>query len=173
MRVVIAVTAGDAAMVAQNKMQHLTISLDGIDGARLLHDWQWLLSGTHRLLAVTRMGDAFVEKADGEVIFLDTLEGTLKHAATNQNAFFKLLEAGALDPTWFNPNMVALLEARSGHLAPGKCYSYKIPPVIGGSFSSWQTPSRQRHGAPQHYGATSRADQTFAARHQDQSIQNR
>jgi hypothetical protein len=38
------------------------------------------------------MGDAFVEKADGEVIFLDTLEGALKHAATNQNAFFKLLK---------------------------------------------------------------------------------
>jgi hypothetical protein len=99
-------------------MQHLTISLDGIDGARLLHDWQWLLSGSHRLLAITRMGDAFVEKADGEVIFLDTLERALKHAATNQNAFFKLLKAGELDPTWFIPNMVALLEAQSEHLAP-------------------------------------------------------
>jgi len=61
-------------------MQHLTISIDGIDGARLLHDWQWLLSGSRRLLAITRMGDAFVEKADGEVVFLDTLEGALKHA---------------------------------------------------------------------------------------------
>jgi Domain of unknown function (DUF1851) len=116
-------------------MQHLTISLDGIDGARLLHDWQWLLSGSHRLLAVTRMGDAFVENADGEVIFLDTLEGALKHAATNQNAFFKLLKAGELDPTWFNPNMVALLEARD-HLASGQCYSYRIPPVLGGSLDS-------------------------------------
>jgi hypothetical protein len=117
-------------------MQHLTISLDGIDGTRLLDDWQWLLSGSHRLLAVTRTGDAFVEKADGEVIFLDTLEGALKHAATSQTAFFKLLKAGALDPTWFNPNMVALLETRSEHLAPGQCYSYKIPPVLGGSFES-------------------------------------
>ena len=117
-------------------MQHLTISLDGIDGARLLHDWQWLLCGSHRLLAITRMGDAFVEKADGEVIFLDTLEGALKQTAPNQNSFFKLLKAGALDPTWFNPDMVALLEARSDHLASGQCYSYKIPPVLGGSFES-------------------------------------
>jgi hypothetical protein len=117
-------------------MQHLTISLDRIDGTRLLHDWQWLLAESHRLLAVTRMGDAFVEKADGEVIFLDTLEGALKHAATNQNAFFKLLKAGALDQTWFNPDMVALLEARSDRLASGQCYSYKIPPVLGGSFES-------------------------------------
>jgi hypothetical protein len=117
-------------------MQHLTISLEGIDGTRLLEDWQWLLAGPHRLLAVTRMGDAFVEKGDGEVIFLDTLEGTLKHAATNQNAFLKLLKAGAFDPTWFNPDMVALLEARSEHLAPGQCYSYKIPLALGGSFES-------------------------------------
>jgi len=82
------------------------------------------------------MGDAFVEKADGEVIFLDTLEGALKHAATNQNAFLKLLKAGDLDPTWFNPNMVALLEARSEHLVPGQCYCYQIPPILGGSFES-------------------------------------
>ena len=117
-------------------MQYLTISLDGIDDARLLHDWQWLLSESYRLLAVTRMGDAFVEKADGEVVFLDTLEGVLKHAATNENGFFKLLKAGELDPTWFNSNMVALLEARSEHLAPGQCYCYKVPPILGGSFES-------------------------------------
>jgi hypothetical protein len=117
-------------------MQHLTISLDEIDGTGLLHDWQWLLAGPHRLLAVTRMGDAFVENADGEVIFLDTVDGVLKHAATNQNAYFKLLKAGALDPTWFNPGMVALLEARSELLGPGECYSYKHPPALGGSFES-------------------------------------
>jgi Domain of unknown function (DUF1851) len=154
-------------------MQHLTISLDGIDGARLLHDWQWLLCGSHRLLAITRMGDAFVEKADGEVIFLDTLEGALKHAAPNQNAFFKLLKAGALDPTWFIPDMVALLEARSDHLASGQCYSYKIPPVLGGSLESAKRQGRQRHGALQRHGPTSRADQTSPARHQGQSLQNR
>jgi hypothetical protein len=67
-------------------------------------------------------------------LFLDTLEGTLKHAGTNPNAFFKLLKAGALDPTWFNANRVALLEARSEHLAQGKCHSCKTPPVLGGSF---------------------------------------
>lgn len=117
-------------------MQHLTISLEGIDGTELLDDWQWLLAGSHRLLAVTRMGDAFVEKADGEVIFLDTLEGALKHAARSQSAFLKLLKTGAFDSTWFNPDMVALLEARSEYLAPGQCYSYKIPPVLGGSFES-------------------------------------
>jgi hypothetical protein len=82
------------------------------------------------------MGDAFVEKADGEVIFLDTLQGALKQAATNQNAFFKLLKAGALDPTWFNPDLVALLETRSEHLAPGQCYTYKLPPCVGGAFES-------------------------------------
>jgi hypothetical protein len=43
----------------------------------------------------------------------------------------------ALRPTPpFNPNIVALLEARSEHLTPGQCYSYKIPPVLGGSFES-------------------------------------
>jgi hypothetical protein len=159
--------------MAGNKMEHLTISVDGIDGTRLLHFWQWLLAGSHRLLAVTRMGDAFVEKTDGEVLFLDTLEGVLKHAATNQNAFFKLLKAGALDPAWFNPDMVALLEARSEYLAAGQCFSYKIPPLLGGSSESGKRRGHERHCALQHHGPNSRADHASATGHQDQSLQNR
>jgi hypothetical protein len=115
-------------------MPHLTIPLDAIDGTGLLQDWHWLLSGSHRLLAVTRMGDAFVEMEHGGVIFLDTVKGAVSHAAPDQDAFFRLLQAGALDPTWFNPDMVVLLEARSEYLAPGQCYSYKLPRAVGGSF---------------------------------------
>jgi len=121
-------------------MQHLTISLDGIDGARLRHDWQWLLSGLHRLLAVTRMGDAFVENADGEVIFLDTLEGALKHAATNQNAFFKLLKAGELGPTWLNSNLVR--RRRRGTSLPR------------GSRLAGARPRRRTRAPPEHKEAT-------------------
>lgn len=115
-------------------MEPLTISLETVDTTRLLDDWQWLLPDPHRLLAVTRMGDAFVERADGEVVFMDTMEDALRHAAVD--AFQKMMQAGALDATWNNPDMVWLLEARGEYLASGQCYSYQVPPVLGGPFNS-------------------------------------
>jgi hypothetical protein len=117
-------------------METLIISLEQVDRVRLLADWHWLLGAPSRLLAVTRMGDAFVEGAEGEVVFLDTMEGALTHAAVDERAFWRLLRAGALDATWFNADMVALMEARGECLAPGECYSYQVPPVLGGQFGS-------------------------------------
>jgi type VI secretion system (T6SS) immunity protein Tdi1 len=117
-------------------MEALTIPLEGLDRDHLLDDWSWLLPEPYRLLAVTRMGDAFVEAGDGKVVFLDTLEGCLRDAATSERAFFTLLEAGKLDPVWFLPNMVALMEARGVSLAPGQCYSYQVPPAFGGPLTS-------------------------------------
>jgi hypothetical protein len=116
--------------------QHLLIATNQADGAGLLEDWRWLIVGSCRLLAVTRMGDAFVEKADGEVVFLDTLEGCLKHAAPNATVFADYLANERFDPTWFNADMVALLEEKGKHLGPGQCYSYRVPPILGGSFFS-------------------------------------
>jgi hypothetical protein len=113
-------------------MEALTISPEGLDTEHLLGDWSWLLSDRYRLLGVTRMGDAFVETGDGKVLFLDTLEGCLKEAANDARTFFELLKAGKLDRALFLPDMVALMEARGERLAPGQCYCYHLPPVLGG-----------------------------------------
>jgi Domain of unknown function (DUF1851) len=111
-------------------------SLEGINRTRLLRNLRVAARWVSSIAGVTRMGDAFVERADGEVIFLDTLEGTLKHAATNQNAFLKLLKAERSTRRGYILIWHSRLEARSERLAPGQCYSYKIPPILGGSFES-------------------------------------
>ena len=107
-----------------------------ISDKRLLEDWQWLLKAPHQVLVVTKMGDAFVKSPSSAVLFLDTLEGNVKEAARDERSFNQKWAAGDLDPTWFNPDMVALLEGRGVRLAPDQCYSYIVPPAIGGSFES-------------------------------------
>lgn len=100
--------------------------------AHLLEDWSWLSQSTLSVLAITKMGDAFATDPTETVHFLDTLEGNLKFAASSIGEFWSLARQGRLDPAWFNPDMLALLEAREVPLEPGQCYGYKLPPVLGG-----------------------------------------
>jgi hypothetical protein len=49
------------------------------------------------------MGGAFVEKADREVFFRDTLEGALKHATTNQKCVLQTVEISRVGPNLVQP----------------------------------------------------------------------
>lgn len=106
------------------------------DAGRWLDEWTWLLPGKHRVVLLTKMGDAFLVDAEGKVVFLDTLEGAVLPAAPSLDAFESLLQAGTIDLDWFNPDMVALLDGRGERLAPGQCFSYKVPPALGGPLDS-------------------------------------
>lgn len=102
----------------------------------MLADWAWLSPSPLSVLAITKMGDAFVTEPSGRVQFLDTLEGNLKFAASSTDEFWSSAREGRLDPAWFNPDMIELLEARNVRLEPGQCYGYKLPPVLGGPLDS-------------------------------------
>jgi hypothetical protein len=103
---------------------------------RLLEDWMWLLKQPHDLLFVTKMGDAFLRTQTESVTFLDTLEGDAKAIAPDERSFNLRWDAGDLDPTLFNPDLIALLESRGMNLGPDECYSYELPPVMGGALDS-------------------------------------
>ena len=114
----------------------LTASVSPLSAAALLDDWGWLLKDPHELLLVTSMGDAFVADSSGAVFYLDTLEGSLKPVAPSRETFQSLVASGGLDPDLFLPDMVALKIAQGHRLAPGQCYSYKLPPILGGPLES-------------------------------------
>jgi|SRR4051812_9836565 hypothetical protein len=103
---------------------------------QLLEDWMWLLKKPHDLLFVTKMGDAFLRAQSESVVFLDTLEGDAKAIAPDERTFNLRWGAGDLDPTLFNPDMIALLERSGMGLGPDQCYSYQLPPVVGGGLES-------------------------------------
>ncbi|MGE0640114.1 MAG: T6SS immunity protein Tdi1 domain-containing protein [Thermoanaerobaculia bacterium] len=104
-----------------------TVAADAV-----LADWRWALDGACTLLGVTRMGDAFVIDPAGRVIFLDTLEGLAREVAPSVSDFEEILAAGTRDDDWFLPGFVEAMERKGSRLEPGECYSYRLPPVLGG-----------------------------------------
>ena len=107
-------------------------SLGSVSPAAILADWQWAFEGLWSLLAVTKMGDGFVVDSLGRVKFLDTLEGQAREAASTIEDFRALLERGTHDDDWFLPGFVDSMERQGQILEPGQCYSFKVPPVLGG-----------------------------------------
>ena len=105
----------------------------GTVGDEILDDWSWLLKQPHRVVVVTKMGDAFVRDADGRILFLDTMEGSLQPAAQSLDAFKEGLQRGATNAEWLMLGLVAHLEEQGRQLGPGQCFSYTIPPVLGGA----------------------------------------
>ena len=105
----------------------------GIVGDGILDDWSWLLKQPHRVVVVTKMGDAFVRDPQGKILFLDTMEGSLQPAADNVDAFKDALQRGTTNSEWLMLGLVAHLEQQGQQLGPGQCFSYTIPPVLGGA----------------------------------------
>ena len=114
----------------------LIVALASLPAGALLDDWRWLVGTPHEVLLVTAMGDAFIAGPTGKVSFLDTLEGSLQPVASSRDDFFALLETGRLNPDWFLPDIVELKSQQGLSLAPGQCYGYKLPPVLGGPLLS-------------------------------------
>ena len=100
-------------------------------------DWAALLSGwdlpeTFELWMVNRFGDAFLVFEDGSVHVLDLGACALNRVADNREDFARKAANSAAD--WF---MMPLTDAcvASG-MIPGasQCYSFKVPPVLGGAY---------------------------------------
>ena len=100
--------------------------------ADLLRDWQWLLGGAMQLLIVSALGDMFLAAADGQVFWLDTGAGQLHQIAATVDEFQQLRQQRDHADQWFIPQLVGDLISSGVLLSPGQCYSYKIPPILGG-----------------------------------------
>ena len=100
--------------------------------ADLLRDWQWLLGEAMQLLIVSALGDMFLADADGQVFWLDTGAGQLHQIAATVDEFQQLRQQRDHADQWFIPQLVGDLISSGVLLSPGQCYSYKIPPILGG-----------------------------------------
>ena len=103
---------------------------------RALKDWAWLDPVSRLTPRFTNaFGDVFLEDASGAFWFLDTLEGTVKklwpdtaamHAALNTFEAQDMYLAQGLAQSAYQAGLVP---------EPSQILSYKISPVIGGSFA--------------------------------------
>jgi hypothetical protein len=110
----------------------LTVDFQKHGAEDLLGDWRWLLGDSMRLLLVSAIGDMFLADPAGQVFWLETGSGQLQKIAASNDQFQQLRQQPQNADQWFIPRLVGDLITSGVRLAPGQCYSYKKPPILGG-----------------------------------------
>jgi hypothetical protein len=110
----------------------LAVSPDGVDFEDLLSDWRWLVGEEYHPVVISAMGDLFLRHDDGRIFWLNSGWGQLTELAESADEFKKPMVQPNNAGNWFIPKLVGDLLSSGKKLGPGECFSYKIPPVLGG-----------------------------------------
>ena len=123
-------------------VRHVSVNLDdylldqeGQHWSELLTDWHFLLPREFTIWLVNRFGDLFIVSDDGCVHMLDVGRGSLEKLASSREDFATQIDEGNNANQWL---MIPLVDdcVRVGlTIGTGQCYSFKIPPVLGGEYS--------------------------------------
>jgi len=119
------------------------------DWADLLSGWGWLLSSKFTVWLMNRFGDLFLVPSDGTVHMLDVGAGSLTKMAEARDDFCRRVDEGNNANHWLMIPLVDRLAAAGVHLQPGQCYSFLIPPVLGGGYTIDNTivlPIKEHYG---------------------------
>jgi hypothetical protein len=110
----------------------LTVGFDQEKSDALLSDWRWLVGDEAQLLVFSALGDLFLGDAEGHIFWLNTGAARLTRIAESAEEFKRLMQQAEHADEWFFPQLVGDLIASGKRLAPGQCYSYKVPPMLSG-----------------------------------------
>lgn len=110
------------------------IDQQGHEWSSMLSEWHWLLPENLTVWMVNRFCDVIFVKEDGTVHLLDSGAGTVKELAASRESFFTLVDQGDNADNWFLLSLTDQCTASGLTLAPGQCYSFKVPPVLGGKY---------------------------------------
>jgi hypothetical protein len=110
----------------------LTVSPDGVDFDDLLSDWRWLVGEEYQPVVISALGDLFLRHDDGRILWLNTGWGQLTEVAKSAEEFKKRMVQPKCAEEWFIPNLIGDLLSSGKKLGPGECFSYQVPPVLGG-----------------------------------------
>ena len=110
----------------------LTIGFQPKQTEVLLADWRWLVGDDVELILVSALGDLFLKDAGGHVLGLDTGAARFARVAESIDEFTRLRQQPGHADEWFAPQLVGDLMLGGKRLAPGECYSYKVPPMLSG-----------------------------------------
>jgi hypothetical protein len=110
----------------------LVVSTQDFTDNDLLSAWQWLLKRPVDLLLVSSLGNMFLVIENGRVLWLDVGSAELTDVASDVGEFRSLVSKPENMNQWFIPQLVGDLKESGMNLKTGQCYSYKVPPVLGG-----------------------------------------
>ncbi len=101
----------------------------------LLRKWTWLVPPSFTPWIVNRFGDLFIILGDASIHHLDIGVGTLYQVAPNRDEFCKLIDDSENSNNWLMIPLVDQLVAANKTLSVGECYSYRLAPAFGGSYT--------------------------------------
>lgn len=101
-------------------------------------EWRWLIPDWLQPQMVTPFGDIFLADANGRLAYLDAVWGELHGLQGGLADVRAEWEAGPQDGDMFRSEL--LLESTVlrtlDELATGQCLQFKLPPAVGGEYSS-------------------------------------
>lgn len=104
------------------------------DWARLLTDWVPPLPARFNVWLVNRLGEVFAIDPAGSVLRLDTGSGSCEVVAASREDFAQLLESPRAAELWLRLKLVDDCRRMGMRLGPSQCYSFRIPPSLGGGY---------------------------------------
>jgi hypothetical protein len=84
---------------------------------------------------MNRYGDLFLILPDGSVHMLDVGGGLLPKLAESKDGFSCVIDEDNNADDWLMIPLVDRLVEAGVHLKPGECYSFLIPPILGGDYT--------------------------------------
>lgn len=107
----------------------------GLEWSTTLSPWAWLLPAEVTVWFANRFADLFLVLQDGTVHLLDVGGGALERVAESRDDFHDLIDQDDNADLWLMIPLVDQLVAAGVLLAPGQCYGFKTPPVLGGEYT--------------------------------------
>lgn len=110
------------------------IDQTGKDWSKLLQDWSPPLPEEFTIWMVNRLGDIIAVYEDDSVHMLDIGAATVQHLANNRDDFIEQIGNDENANLWLAISLVDACIAVGMRLDTDQCYSYTIPPFLGGKF---------------------------------------
>jgi hypothetical protein len=105
------------------------------DWYNLLAYWAWILPEEFTIWLMNRYGDLFIVFEEGSIYMLDVGNGTLRKLAESRDDFCTKVSEDNNANNWLMIPLIDELRGLGKELLRGKCYSFVIPPALGGVYT--------------------------------------
>jgi hypothetical protein len=117
------------------ELANYIIDHENVDWPTVLADWAWLLPEELTVWLMNRYGDLFLVFNDDTVHLLDVGNGTIEQLAENRDEFALKIDEDDNVSNWLMVPLVDRLMEADKRLRADQCYSFIIPPILGGGYT--------------------------------------
>ena len=110
------------------------IITEALEKSDVLETWRWKVGLDSHIIFLTRNGDAMLKK-NGEYFFLDTGSGEFQLFAHSDEQWNKQIQNSKTVNDLLLTQAVDAFVASNGDIPPTKSLGFKMPPIVGGSYS--------------------------------------